>query len=258
MNLRIKEPYSWVGHIPFAFYLVEQLKPNVIVELGTHTGNSFTAFCQASKDYSPNTKVYAIDTWKGDEHAGYYDEKIFEDLNAYISEHFSRIGNMIRKDFNDAVYDFDDNSIDVLHIDGLHTYEAVKNDFETWLPKMKNNGIILFHDIDAKLDGFEVFRFWNELKCLYKIHYSFSHSFGLGVLYIGNKRDTKEFNLIKHLNKGDFQVQLLKDHGKYIFDFFIMNSQNRKLELKIEKIMNSKKYKFSELLVKILKFLKVK
>lgn len=239
MNLRIKEPYSWVGHIPFAFYLVEQLKPNVIVELGTHTGNSFTAFCQASKDYSPNTKVYAIDTWKGDEHAGYYDEQIFEDLNAYISEHFSRIGNMIRKDFNDAVYDFDDNSIDVLHIDGLHTYEAVKNDFETWLPKMKSNGIILFHDIDAKLDGFEVFRYWGELKKTFPNWLEFHQSNGLGIISLS------ENLFIDRLKENDLQKSILENFGAALLQSFYLERENHKLKYKFNCLKKSRMLKFS-------------
>ena len=38
--IRLVDPTSWVPHIPFAFWLVDALRPRTVVELGTHTGNS--------------------------------------------------------------------------------------------------------------------------------------------------------------------------------------------------------------------------
>ncbi|MNC62469.1 hypothetical protein D3C75_1124950 [compost metagenome] len=83
--------------------------------------------------------------------------------------------------FDEALNDFADESIDLLHIDGFHTYEAVRHDYETWLPKLAPNGVILFHDIEARYVGFGVYRFWDEL-ILQHPAVKFEHYHGLGVL----------------------------------------------------------------------------
>ncbi len=44
---RLVEPDAWIGHIPFAFWIIAAHRPRVLVELGTHIGNSYRRFCQA-------------------------------------------------------------------------------------------------------------------------------------------------------------------------------------------------------------------
>jgi hypothetical protein len=70
--IRLVPPEPWVGHIPFAFWLVKALRPEIFVELGTHSGNSFSAFCQAIAGFGIPGRAFAVDTWQGDEHAGSY------------------------------------------------------------------------------------------------------------------------------------------------------------------------------------------
>src|SRR5215475_12672954 len=71
---------AWIEHVPFAFWLVDVLRPRKIVELGTYNGVSYSAMCQAVKTLGMATSCFAIDTWKGDEHAGFYEEDVYRDF----------------------------------------------------------------------------------------------------------------------------------------------------------------------------------
>src|SRR6266566_576900 len=74
---------------------------------------------------------HAIDTWEGDQHIGRYGPEVLADLRAHhdtLYEGFSRLN---PGTFDQAVAGFADGSIDLLDIDGTHTYDAVRHDFET-------------------------------------------------------------------------------------------------------------------------------
>ena len=176
---------SWHGHLPFAFFCIDHVKPRVFVELGTHRGDSYSAFCQRIAELGLDTACYAVDTWQGDDQAGYYDDAIYREFKAYHDINYANFSKLLRMTFDEAVSQFAEGSIDLLHIDGLHTYEAVAHDFMTWLPKMSERGIVLFHDTQVRTDDFGVWRFWEEVSAKYP-HFAFEHSNGLGVLAVGS------------------------------------------------------------------------
>jgi predicted O-methyltransferase YrrM len=83
-----------------------------------------------------------------------------------------------------------DQTLDYLFIDGDHTYEGVKCDFEMYAPLVHQGGIIALHDIaeHPAAVGCEVSRFWNEIKCRFR-HNEIVESrqqgwAGIGVLYV--------------------------------------------------------------------------
>src|SRR3989339_591792 len=138
--------WPWFGHKFFAYDFVRNFKPKIIVELGTHRGTSFWSFCQAVKDGEIDSQLFAVDTWKGEEHAGFYGEEVLEEVKEIQKKYYKDLKiKLIRKTFDESVADFENESIDMLHIDGLHTYEAVKHDFENWDSKVKDDGGIIFH-----------------------------------------------------------------------------------------------------------------
>ena len=175
---------AWIEHLPFMFWMIDALRPSCFVELGTHNGASYCAACQAVGTLDLDCRCYAIDNWVGDDHAGFYGEEIFAELSAHHDPRYKAFSRLVRSTFDEAVEHFDDASINLLHIDGLHSYEAVRHDFETWRPKLADDAIVMFHDTNVRERGFGVFRLWAELAAENR-HFEFLHGHGLGVLAMG-------------------------------------------------------------------------
>jgi len=175
---------AWLEHAPFAFWLVNTARPRSLVELGAHKGFSYFAFCQAVKASKIACRCHAVDTWRGDDQAGFYGEEVYEAVRGHNDEHYAEFSRLLRMTFDEALAQFPDGSVDLLHIDGFHSYEQVKHDFDTWRPKLTDRAVVLLHDIHVRRDGFGVFRLWEELSERYP-HFEFVHGNGLGVIGVG-------------------------------------------------------------------------
>ena len=177
---------AWYGHVPFAHWLVRALEPRCIVELGTHHGVSYAAFCRAVQRLRLGTRCFAVDTWQGDDHAGLYGEEVFSDFRTYHDERFAAFSTLLRSTFDEALEMIPDHSVDLLHIDGRHGFEDVRHDYERWRSKMSKRCVVLFHDTKVRENGFGVWRFWSELQQDFP-SFEFLHGYGLGVLAVGSE-----------------------------------------------------------------------
>ncbi len=172
----------WSGHRWFAYDLVRWLRPGRLVELGTHYGVSFYAMVQAVRDGGLATECHAVDTWQGDPHAGFYGEEVYDQFTRILGELYPGVDVVLhRMTFDEALGRIDDDSVDLLHIDGFHSYEAAQHDFETWLPKLAPNGVVLMHDVNAS-SGYGSADHWAEEIAPRYPSFAFDHNFGLGVV----------------------------------------------------------------------------
>ena len=211
----IQEPRPWVGHMPFARWLIGRMRPKIFVELGTHTGNSYFSFCQGVQEEGLNTECFAVDTWQGDEQAGHYDGKVFASVRSNNQLNYSQFSTLYRMTFDEALGKFQDRSVDLLHIDGLHTYETVRHDFESWLPKLTPGGLVLFHDIKITHEDFGVWKLWAELKKQYPRCLEFGHSAGLGILQVAGENKRFEPTWLESGSKsGDMLVKVMEAAGR--------------------------------------------
>ena len=170
---------SWCMHLPFAYDLMRELAPKVFVELGVKQGESYFSFCQSAAENKINVRCYGIDSWRGDIQTGNLDPEMQHEVAEYNWQYssFSELKAML---FAEALGDFTDATIDLLHIDGTHTYDDVKADFESWLPKLSPNGIVLLHDVILRDRGFGVWKLWEEI-AREDNSFLFEFGYGLGV-----------------------------------------------------------------------------
>jgi hypothetical protein len=198
-------PSAWIGHAPFLKYLIREVSPKTFVELGTQYGLSYFVACETINELNLATKCYATDHWSGDKHASYYDDSVYESVKN-LNNKYQRFSKLLRMTFLEGRSEISE-PIDLLPIDGLHTYEAVTEDFETWLPKMNSNGISILHDIHVRREDFGVYKLWSEIKPRFQTM-EFVGSYGLQVVFLREIIGEELKLLKKYGDEGDIgQVQ---------------------------------------------------
>ena len=122
---------EWIAHAGFASWLVNHMKPKIVVDLGTNTGCSAIAFA------GPNIgTIHTVDK--------------FDNKQVYMEalDNVSYVKNVVvhKSKFSDLAENWK-KSIDILHIDGDHEFESTNEDCRLWIPKVDKNGIVLIHDV---------------------------------------------------------------------------------------------------------------
>lgn len=194
-----------LAHVPFAMFLVDLLRPKVLVQLDAREGTLFCAYSQAVKELSLDTRCFAISNWqnRGGEDG---DLQVLEDLRAHHDPLYKDFSQLIQGSPGEAHANFENSSVDLLHIGGGGAYETLSEWIESWLPKMSDHGVVVLDNTNLHNGGFDVWRFWKEIRAN-QPHFEFGHHGGLGIFSVGTyvpeglealfKANDKETSLIR-------------------------------------------------------------
>jgi predicted O-methyltransferase YrrM len=154
LYITIKHPalrasYSIFSHLTteerYQLYRLARGKKSIL-EIGSYLGASATCFAAAQKNQGFG-KTYCIDTWNNDAMTeGKMDTyTAFKKNVSPFADHVVPV----RGFSTDVVGDVSKYTptIDLLFIDGDHSYEGVKADWDTYKSFLRENSVVVFHDI---------------------------------------------------------------------------------------------------------------
>lgn len=159
------------AYLPFARDLIVAVRPKLLVELGAEDGESYFGFCQAIMENSIACVSYAVSP----------DTEHFQNARDYNEIHYRSFSRLLPSAIDEALAQFRDGTIDILHLRDPHSYDQASHVFCSWLPKVRPGGFVLFSNAMGRHADYGVWRVWDEADA-YGRRFLFAHKGGLGVL----------------------------------------------------------------------------
>ena len=141
-------------------------KTGKCAEIGSYCGKSACFIGYACKEVG--SKLYSVDHHRGSEEQQYGEEYFDEEIYDFSANQVNTLPLFLKniRKFNlqdhiepmvmtsvDASFSVPDN-LDLIFIDGSHTFESARNDYLHWKPKLRPGGILAIHDVyDSEQEG---------------------------------------------------------------------------------------------------------
>lgn len=168
---------------------VQRLEPKVIVEIGTYKGGTLFLWCRLN----PGARLIASIDLPGGRWGGGYGRKREKLYREFLHDRDRTRMELMRADSHHPETletlrrHLGGEPIDFLYVDGDHTYEGVKQDFEMYSPLVRPGGCVAFHDIVTRRPDVDVATFWEEIRGRYEHQELVDRprsNKGIGVLYL--------------------------------------------------------------------------
>ena len=135
-------------------------------EIGSYCGKSACYIGLACKEVG--SKLYSVDHHRGSEEQQYGEEYFDKEIYNFSTKQVNTLPLFLKniRKFNlqdhiepmvmtsvDASFKVPDN-LDLIFIDGSHTFESARNDYLHWKPKLRAGGVLAIHDVyDSEEEG---------------------------------------------------------------------------------------------------------
>ncbi len=150
--------------IPENGLVLNQIIKNKNYTIGAELGVRRGELSSSLVSNNPELKMFCVDLW--DHHES------FNELNPHESNFKSYLDNIsgledrittLKKLTTEACDDIENDSLDFIFLDATHTYNALKLDILSWLPKVKKGGLISGHDYHPFFDNSGIIKIVNEM-----------------------------------------------------------------------------------------------
>jgi len=171
--------------------VLQNAKPRRLLEIGTNRGGTFFVLCQVSAE---DAKVISVDmpgAMFGDKKPKFYTEFVISRMKRPRQTYRRVVGDSHSLETLRRVEGvLCGEKLDFLFIDGDHTYNGVRQDFDMFSPLVRSGGIVGFHDIAVHPPEThcEVNRLWEEIKSNYRCREIIANPSqgwaGIGLVYV--------------------------------------------------------------------------
>ncbi len=122
------------------------------VEIGSFIGKSIAYIYCESLNQNKNYEFHTVDPFLSHPETSNFYRSFNIDGNNLFNEFLKNIEPIkdkikyYKSTSVEVSKKFNNESVDVIYIDGAHDYDSVKADIDSWYPKMKKTGIMAFDD----------------------------------------------------------------------------------------------------------------
>ncbi len=149
MRPRFLRPDPELAHLPFLFWLVDVLRPNVVVQLGLGLGTNYFGLCQALDKFDEGAVCFGMMMPEG---SGEETPSLPPEMVSYNAQHYREFSVLIGEDAQSATA-CDLHAVDLLIVDGAaNSIDAL---IENWLPRLSERAIIVVRRAAASANAID-------------------------------------------------------------------------------------------------------